>query len=231
MIQLSSTTVASDRTIQILIFSNHEQALAHICDHVLTRKESHYWLILIPEYRRIVDPTEDRELDDLAEAFWNGRKQDSLQKLYDGYAEAIAEDLQIAIHHSWYWEEQHHRDGTRCCGVGLSGVIVVWSKSLVVSGRLGFSIGKETTMVSEHDRLSNPRPRRSSKPIPKVVLADTELNRYEIFFSGWQSVRNEFLATFKEKECRSKCRELADSGPISIKRWRELVSNSQHDSE
>ena len=191
MIQLRKIIISSGGTIEISIFPSHNEALSHICDHVLTRPESQLWSILLRKYREVVDPTEDRELVDLAFAFWDGRKRDSLQKLYDGYAEAISDDLHFAYRNSWHWEQDHYGE-IRYFGIGLHGIRVVWALPTVVSAMLlSDEIRKPSSSVSYNDRMTNPLPRRSSKIIPKVIRADTDLNRYKIFKNSWGIVRSE----------------------------------------
>ena len=66
---------------------------------------------------------------------------------------------------------------------------------------LNEKIPKPNLLASYDDRKTNPRPRRLSKKIPKVIRADTENNRFEIFKGSLVNVRKEYLNAFYEREC------------------------------
>jgi len=209
----------------ISIFANHEAALEHICDHVLTREESYFWVILIPRYRDIVNPTNDRELDILASAFWRDQEQDLLQELYEGYAKVIADELHFSYHDSWYWEQDHYGK-SRYFGIGLHGVYVIWSLPTVVSAMLlPYAAKKTKTSFSCHDRLTTPRPRRPGSEFSNEIRSDTEENRYEIFFAGCQSVRREYMdaCADKKKKVVRKCPEIAKDKVIPVEDWKKRV--------
>ncbi len=228
MIQIKKTTISTGEAIEISIFASHNEALSQICDPVLTRPESQLWSILLGKYRQVVDPTEDRELNKLAVAFWEGEENESLQNLYDGYSEAVTNDLHSACRYSWYWIQNHYEE-IRYFGIGLHGIRVVWAMSTVVSAMLpSDENGKPNRSVSYHDRLTNPPPRRSSKQIPKVFRAATDRNQFEIFKNSWRSVRNEYLTAFKEKNAKSRCAQFTERQTIPFHEWQELRTQNCH---
>jgi len=211
--------------VDVRIFASHEEALAHLCDHVMTRDESHYWSILIAGYRKIVDPREDKDLDNIATAFWHGEKLDKAQHLYDEYAESIANALICAIRLGWFWEESWSK-GTRCFGIGTDGVYVIWSGNIVVSGMLPFYAAKKPVVpVSHSDRLGNPRPRSLKRPKFSMLDADTPEKRYQIFKSNWLAVSRAYLVACKERRVLATQPNL-DKACIPISRWKDLVSSA-----
>lgn len=101
MINLKNLVIGEGEIQHFAIFASHEEALTHLCDHVLTRPEAHYWSVFIRGYRNIVDPTDDRNLDKVADAFWRGEQQDNAQRLYDGYAREISLTLHVCSDRQW----------------------------------------------------------------------------------------------------------------------------------
>ncbi len=224
-IVLSNVTLDPPALADVRLFASHEEALAHLCDHVLTREESHHWSIFIAGYRKIVDPREDIDLDNLATAFWHGEKLDKAQHLYDEYAESIANSLVCSISLGWFWEE-FRSNGTRCFGIGTDGVFVIWGDNTVVSGMLPFSAAKPPVVpVSHRDRLDNPRPRSLKRPKFSMLDADTPEKRYKIFKANWLTVRYEYFAACKEGRVLT-TRSNFDDAQIPKSRWKSLVSNA-----
>lgn len=209
----------------VRIFASHEEALAHLCDHVLTREESHHWAILIAGYREIVDPREDQELDNIATAFWHGGKLDKAQHLYDEYAESIANALIGSIRLGWFWEETRST-GPRCFGIGINGVFVIWDRNVVVSGMLpAFAAKPPVVPISHSDRLTQPRPRSLKRRKFSVLNADTRENRYKIFKSNWLAVREEYFAACKREGRVLATQPKLDIAQIPMSRWKALVSS------
>ena len=202
MIELKSVLIGKGEKPQIRIFSSQDEAISHLCDHVLTRPEAHYWSLLIVDYLLIVDPTKDQELDQIADALWRGDEQNKTQTLYDGYAREIELSLRISVAQHWQWEENRVGKSKRY-GIGPSGVMVVWHNQIVVSAMLQpFAARKPRQHISYHDRLENSRPRKGAwvceyRRLDSFRPENNEKTRYELFRKAFSSVRRQFQAASK----------------------------------
>ena len=56
---------------KVTLFATPEKALKHLCDHVLTRPEAHYWSQLIPAFEEHLDPGDDDALFRFARSLWS----------------------------------------------------------------------------------------------------------------------------------------------------------------
>lgn len=185
MIQLTSIQISELGSDPIWLFASHEEALAHLCDHVLTSPESDFWSVLMPELRDIANPAQDRELQDLAMAFWNNERTDEAQQIYGSYADEIKLAICVARMENWQWDKSTGGK-TRHFGIGTNGVLVVWRDQVVVSAMLEpYAATKSRIPISYNDRKQNPRPRQKSRAKNDCELADlplvAEKTRYDLF--------------------------------------------------
>jgi len=200
MIKLKTLSLAGSADLTFQIFASPEEALAHLCDHVLTRPESHYWSVLIHRYRSIVDPTSDPELDRIADLFWEDAKQSEAQEIYDGYAREIGLAIISSSSQRWYWTIKEGQKVKRHC-VGVNGVLAICSEGVVVSAMLERYAAPDVGWdVSYHDRLTTSRPRKgtwaSSDKDPgdlHLQPAKTEDTRYLLFKKYFSSVSRRFF--------------------------------------
>ncbi len=112
----------------VRIFSSPTRALEHVRDHVLTRPESYYWCLIVPQFRELFNPD---DVNRLARQLFAHPPPEQAQKLYDGYCDAISEAIQDAIRQGWYWAEQHPDGMTTWHAVGRMGVYVVLDDRVV----------------------------------------------------------------------------------------------------
>src|SRR5947208_262799 len=79
--------------LQLSVCRNLESAYEHLCDHVLTRPEAHFWAHLIRHYRDYLDSKDGDELLVYARRLWeesfSGGTVSGEQELFNGYVEAI----------------------------------------------------------------------------------------------------------------------------------------------
>jgi hypothetical protein len=232
MINLKNLAVGAGEIEHFAVFASHEEALAHICDHVLTKPEAQYWSVLIREYRNIVDPTDDSNLDTVADAFWRGEQRDNAQKLYDGYAREIGLTLYISTDRQWQWKEI--RSGkTKHFGIGSSGVLIVWTGQIVVSAMLEIHAApSQNRRVSYSDRLNGSRPRkntwaaRNKRKLVNFQPSDNESTRYELFRKSFESVRRKIQRAWKEGRTNEIAPTLPDL-PIPTRcEWRTIAEGA-----
>jgi len=229
MIKLKNLAIGEGEIQHFAIFASHEEALAHLCDHVLTRPEAHYWSVLIRRYRNIVDPTEDLDLDKVADAFWRGELQDNVQKLYDGYAREVGLTLYVSTDRQWQWKEI--RSGkTKHFGIGSSGVLIVWTGQIVVSAMLEIHAAPpQSRHVSYSDRRNESRPRkntwaaRNMRKLVNFQPADNESTRYEIFRKSFESVRRKIQRAWKEGRTNENAPTLPDLPILTRCEWRTIA--------
>lgn len=230
MIVLKTVLVADLENSPIRIFASQEEALAHLCDHVLTRPEAHYWSHLIDGYRRIVDPTNDSELDRVALTFWNisGNEESDAQTLYDGYAKEIGLSLYVATAQQWMWEATS-RGKTKRFGIGTNSVTVIWTEHVVVSAMLEpYAAPRLQQTVSYHDRKGNARPRkatwlsRKKPPLDDVRPEDNENTRYKLFEKAFNSVRRQFHRASKGGKTNDNLLNLSEMPIPGREQWRSI---------
>ena len=103
----------------LMVFATWEQAVQHLCDHLLSAPECHGWVILVPRVREIVAPDADRARLRYCQNAWETQGRSS-QALYDLYAQEIIRTLQDARQLQW-----HCPSGGAVIAFGTSGVLVV----------------------------------------------------------------------------------------------------------
>ncbi len=231
MIDLKSMAVGEHGSPPFRIFASHEEALSHICDHVLTRPEAHYWSVLIQCYRELVDPTEDSDLDSIADAFWREERQDETQALYDGYAREVSLAVSVAFAQQWRWEVTR-LGKTKGFGIGSSGVLVVWSGQVVLSALLKpYAAPKPNRDISHHDRTNDSRPRRATWAAKHGKLlsfqpADSEQTRFKLFIKSFSSVRRKVLAASRGGRTSRNTSMPAEAQIPSLDEWRRISEDA-----
>jgi hypothetical protein len=188
---------------KVTLFATPEQALRHLCDHVLTRPEAHYWAHLIPAFNDWLRAGDDDALYRFARALWSERPPaEALQELYDGYASVIVQAIGDAIHLGWFWAEDEP-DGPCWRGLGVSGAYVVWREHTVRTAMLLGYTAPPAPGEEPAGRKTNPLPRqhawkyrgarlrRDDAWFPPVA-DDPLAARYHVFKKGAVRVRREY---------------------------------------
>jgi hypothetical protein len=186
---------------RLALFASSEAALRHLCDHVLTRPEAHYWSQLIPAFEDHLDPGDDDALYRFARSLWSAHPPiEAAQVLYEGYGEAIVQAISEAIGNEWYWVEQDE-EGVCYRGMGTSGVYVIWREHAVRTAMvLGYAAPPEP---SRKFRKANPLPRQHAWRYRGAILRQDEAHyppvqaareeaAYHAFKRSARRVRKEF---------------------------------------
>jgi hypothetical protein len=187
---------------KVALFVTAESALKHLCDHLLTRPEAHYWAELIPALSTWVQPTDDNSLYRFARAVWSPRPPaEAVQELYDGYASVIVEAMSDAIHQGWFWA-QDEPDGPCWRGLGISGTYVIWREHAIRTAMLlGYTA--PPALMEPDERKTNPLPRQHAWKYRGAqirhdhtwfppVQGDSLSVRYHVFKKGAVRVRREY---------------------------------------
>ena len=120
-----------------------EDALRHLCDHVLTSPECNAWAVVAPDYASILDPDDpDRRWEYAVRARESRGK--TAQPLYDRYSEAVAGDALDARELCW-----HQSKGRVTVAVGTSGILMVIEDALRTAF-LGGQGDPEATLMSKN---------------------------------------------------------------------------------
>jgi hypothetical protein len=202
MLQLREVEVSAWPFGPIQLFATAGKALGHLCDHVLTRPESHYWSTLIPAFEDHLDPSSDDGLYRFARSLFSRRARwDAAQALYDGYGAVIVRSMNEAIRQGWYWAEQEE-EGPVWRGLGMTGTYVIWREKMVHTAMLlGYTAPPADT---EPHRRTNPLPRQRSwryrdlrirrdrEHYPVLEQSDTQHLQYHVFKKGAVRVRREY---------------------------------------
>jgi hypothetical protein len=163
MLTLRRLNLADRRCLGSSIFATQQQALEHLCDHVLTRPEADYWARLIPAYADHVDPDSDDGLFHFARSLWSEHPPAKpAQALYAGYADAIEQAAADALRLGWFWQEDSG-SGPSWHGIGLSGLYLVWYPHAVATAFLiGYAAPPPEAKVTAGRRRTDPLPRQNS---------------------------------------------------------------------
>jgi hypothetical protein len=169
--------------------------LEHLRDHVLTRPESYYWHLIVPQFRGLFDPD---DVNQLARQLFAQPQPEQAQKLYDGYCDAISEATRDAIGKGWYWAEQRPDKPMTWHAIGRMGVYVVLDRFVVRTAHIrAYSAPPDRS--GEKHRSRHPLPRTSThgrkdkRSQPTCTPEDTDPARYALFLKSWDElVRSAF---------------------------------------
>jgi hypothetical protein len=188
---------------KITLFATPEKALRHLCDHVLTRPEAHYWARLIPAFHDWLPAADDDALYRFARSLWSERPPtQAAQELYDGYTSVIVQAMSEAIRHGWFWAEEE-AGGPCWRGLGVSGAYVIWRRDTVRTAMLIGYTAPPAPFRESGERKTNPLPRQNAwryrggrlrhDPAHFPPVADDPLEaRYHVFKKGAVRVRREY---------------------------------------
>jgi hypothetical protein len=188
---------------KVALFATPEKALKHLCDHVLTRPEAHYWAQLIPAFNDWLAASDADSLYRFARALWSARPPArAAQELYDGYASVIVQAMSEAIQQGWFWAE-NEADGPSWRGLGTSGTYVIWRQHAIRTAMLiGYTAPPGPTEKSA-ERKTNPLPRQNAWKYRGAHLRHEDAHfppvggdplavRYHVFKKGAVRVRREY---------------------------------------
>jgi len=226
---------------KLAVFATPDTALRHMCDHILTRPEAHYWSLLIPAYDNWVEAENDDALYRFARALWSSRPPASAaQELYEGYGNVIVQAIGEAILHGWYWVEEEV-DGLCYRGMGTTGVYVIWRENTVQTAMvLGYAAPPGEHPTPTRSRRKDPLPRQhtwryrgarlrqeeASFPLVKNDLAETT---YHTFKKSARRLRKEYknaCHTGQVGDFGSRLGSLLGGVP-DFQTWQELRSRRQ----
>lgn len=163
-------------------FSSEQQAREHLCDHVLTRPESHDWSLILPGYATLVSPEDDAALTVVAASLFSPAPAAEGVELLKGYIASIHQAIEDAVRLGWWWEEPSG-NYPAWHGLGLTGVYVVWDRRVIRTGHLRRS-SQLALATPSPDRLKNPLPRRRYDKRLPAVPADADEERYLLFYEN-----------------------------------------------
>jgi hypothetical protein len=207
------------------VFDRRELALAHLCDHVLTRPEAHDWAMLLPGYWNLVNPGNDLALLACARSFWQASPSSTAQTFYDLYCDAIQEAVTDAIRLKWYWEEQHPGD-RRWCALGLSGAYVVWDERVIRTAML-LPNAELLSKGPPEDRALSPLPRRNSlRPVSSPSPPPyTPAECYHLFEDSFYCVRTEYERACSDRQVRCLGGLAFSQRPPRRSEWEQLIAS------
>lgn len=145
----------------VQLFSDWRKACEHLRDHLLTAPECEAWVLVIPEYRQILDPADE-------EKRWRFFQESlasqgtSAQAIYDLYSAAVNKDAADSVLLGWW----------RSCGdatvaVGSSGILFVLEdvvKTAFLPGQSEPEIVRKAKIAGNQTGLVRDRGMRSGRP-------------------------------------------------------------------
>ena len=229
MIEIMCTTITPVCPRPIRVFSTVDRALEHLCDHVLTRPESHFWFLFISGYGKVVPPEDDEALFHYARQLWTEPHDSYVQKLYDGYAGAIDRAIREATTCGLSWRERDESGGLRWRGLGGCGVYVIWDQGAVRSGMIvAFAARSPRRPVTPEGRKLNPLPRfrylsHRPSPLDWGDPIDVVECSYQLFRRGWTRARRELDAAWRDGIVEEPANALREEVPCR-EEWRRLFT-------
>ena len=164
----------------IRVFNYHERAAAHLCDHVLTRPEAHFWAGLLAKYEEHLDPADEEVLFAFARALWNQPPAPGgEQALYDAYAHAIEQAVRDALAHRWYFISLDEQGWPVWHGLGKQGIYVLCDAATVKTAML-LPYAAPNVEVSDKERRTNPLPRQNTWLYRGAKLRDEDTRYPEL---------------------------------------------------
>ncbi len=162
-LQLDYIHDPSDPTRKCLFFVDWFKAASHICDHLLSRPESHKWRLLNPAINDVIDVENPTKCFQYAKKIWR-TEGESCRDLYSYYRNEI--DLDALDAHQLQWHAVT-RDGQYRICMGTSGIIFIINifENAVITAFLGLSgdpRSVSTTYPTFEERQKKPLPRDSS---------------------------------------------------------------------
>lgn len=201
-------------------FASRQQALEHLCDHVLTRAEAHDWSLILPEYDGLVDPTADRALEDFARRLFSKDPFPEGESLLDSYLRMLRQSLADARKLGWWWEQRSGRYA-EWCGFGLDGVFVVWDAQVIKTGFLLRS-AEPPHRGPPPDRESNPLPRRRmERRMPRLQNPSPEVH-YRIFRENLVWAAGEYARRYPDIATAGS--DVFVNRPPRFGRWQEYLA-------
>ena len=191
-LRLGTLLIAPLTDREIRAFADEQRAREHICDHLLTLPEAHFWRWLLPYYPRDLKDGNDADLGSFATRLWTARPAVESQLLYDSYVETIRQAIAEAVAEGWYWLQDSPGKVVTWCGLGRTGIYVISDPVKLRTAMLpGYTVpaGSGPPVVA---RSVEARPRRGV--LPSLSLPqDSELSRYALFERSVQRVRREYF--------------------------------------
>lgn len=203
-------------------FYSDTYASEHLCDHVLTRPEAHDWALVLPDYRSLVDPTDDAALLDVAASLFSDARLPAALALRQSYVQAILRTIDDALETGLWWVQ--HQQGDRFfVGLGLEGVLVFWDSQVIRSGYLP----RDSALPPAGPILSrtiNPLPRRDYNRRLGSPPPDTPRARYELFQATFFSVSRLYEKAYNEGEIQWIGSDALVNRPPRFSRWQQLLA-------
>lgn len=146
------------------IFNEPVKALAHVCDHVLTRDETWSWYLYLGcLYPYAWMAAGDKLRWRFAQSLWDDHTPAAAQRWYDEYATEIRRGWTEALTLGWWFD-----DGIEQWFLGLTGLLVVLKSGDVVTAyfRQPYRVNRQASheQYSIAARRQEPLPRERDQP-------------------------------------------------------------------
>lgn len=211
----------------VRIFRDWEHACRHVCDHLLSNPESAGWALLLPAVHDLLLSDEPTRRDLAASAWAAGDQGDSLQGLYDGYADEIKRAAADGRRLRWHWREGGSGIGTTKL-LGTSGALVVVSgegtcvrtaylPGLGVAERVRMHPQTADTAVA---RRTDPLSRDHPRALPGIGPGPGA--QYRLFVRCARYVRAEALVELRRRG-RDRSAQALEVAILDLEAWRACV--------
>jgi hypothetical protein len=173
------------------VLSDARSARAHVRDHLLTAPESDAWAQLLEvsglDYSALVGGAARTQREACSRVIF--AQESSCQRLYDVYAEQIAQAVRFAVKERWYGEARE-----QVGYMGVSGVVVFASQGRLATAYLPIFHMDESVRPADHDTPALKREGlarwRRGNPMYGESFAGSAQRRFydDVFAPSWGAV-------------------------------------------
>lgn len=200
-LQLKQVEVLGD---EYDVFRTWPRAMAHVCDHLLTRPETWMWSLYLDCYRTYLADDQAETRFKLGCQVWQSPEKG--QGLYEGYVKEIERSLTESTTLGWFYgrdfvpPDNPSGRHVRYSGIGLSGAMVGWTPGHVNTCYFPAEGRSDVANYDEHARKRNPLPREPEQPQGLVRIPPDSLPmRYRIFIDEFKAVRFWYANAYRKE--------------------------------